>query len=73
MSASSDGKFIFVGTSDSLIAIDALTQTTKDTWKDDTMDIASLDVATMEEEVYLLSVINDLGQSAFYIAYISRS
>ncbi|KAI0219686.1 WD repeat-containing protein 93 [Lamellibrachia satsuma] len=69
MSASSDGKFIFVGTSDSLIVIEALTQTTKDTWKDDTMDIASLDVATMEEEVYLLSVINDLGMLWMFVFY----
>lgn len=50
-----------MGTSDLLVVIDALSQATKDTWKDDTMDIVNINVAVMEEDVYLLSIINDLG------------
>ena len=61
MSASSDGKFVFVGTSTSLVVIEAVSNTVKDSWEDDTMDVASLNVAVLDEDVYLLSIINDLG------------
>ena len=61
MSASSDGKFVFVGTSTSLVVIEAVSNTVKDSWEDDVMDIASLNVAVMDDDVYLLSIINDLG------------
>ena len=62
ISASSDGKFIFVGTSDSLVVVDALSQTTKDTWKDDSLEIVNINVADIEEDAYLLSVTSDLGE-----------
>jgi len=51
-----------VGTTDSLVVIDALSQTTKDTWKDDSLDIINVNVVDIEEDVYLLSVTSDLGE-----------
>ena len=61
MSASSDGKFVFVGTSTSLVVIEAISNTVKDSWEDDAMDVASLNVAVLDEDVYLISIISDLG------------
>ena len=51
-----------MGTSDSLVVIDALSQNTKDTWKDDSLEIVNINVADLEEDAYLLSIISDQGK-----------
>ena len=62
MADSKDGRYVIMGMTNGLVVIDAHTQHVVAHWKQDGVEITTIQVSSLGDQLYLLSTIDDMGK-----------
>ena len=63
MCSTPDGKYIVLGLTSGLTAVDALTQEPVAVWQQDGVEITNMTCCTFDNDVYIISAIDDMGMA----------
>ena len=61
MASSQDGHYIFIGMPDGLVALNANTHQTVTQWKEDGMEITTIQISGIGEQIYMIATLDDFG------------
>ncbi|CAH1797468.1 unnamed protein product [Owenia fusiformis] len=72
LKSTADGKYLFVGLTDGVAALDASSNTTIAQWEVEGVEISSLHISKPTDECYLLSTVDDMGIARMFIFHNDR-